>query len=87
MIKLPKNQNLDLFLLLNDLSNYGVLVGRVLANDGFGVPNAKVSIFIENNDIDETNKEDIIYQYSSYCSSSFSHSVKEDGLFQQQIKY
>jgi hypothetical protein len=68
-------------------SNYGVLVGRVLANDGFGVPNAKVSIFIENNDIDETNKEDIIYQYSSYCSSSFSHSVKEDGLFQQQIKY
>ena len=28
-------------------SNYGVVVGRVLANDGFGVPNAKISIFIE----------------------------------------
>lgn len=51
-------------------SNYGVLVGRVLANDGFGVPNAKVSIFIENNDIDETNKEDIIYPYSSVSSKN-----------------
>ena len=27
-------------------SNYGVIVGRVLANDAFGVPNAKVSVFI-----------------------------------------
>lgn len=28
-------------------SNYGVVVGRVLANNGFGIPNAKISIFIE----------------------------------------
>ena len=28
-------------------SNYGVVVGRVIANNGFGVPNAKLSIFIE----------------------------------------
>ena len=27
-------------------ANYGVVVGRVLANDAFGIPNAKVSIFI-----------------------------------------
>ena len=27
-------------------SNYGVIVGRVIANKGFGVPNAKISIFI-----------------------------------------
>lgn len=27
-------------------SNYGVVVGRVLANNGFGIENAKVSIFI-----------------------------------------
>ena len=26
-------------------SDYGVLVGRVLLNDGFGAPNCKVSIF------------------------------------------
>ena len=27
-------------------SSYGIVVGRVLANDAFGIPNAKVSIFI-----------------------------------------
>ena len=27
-------------------SGYGVIVGRVLANDAFGIPNAKVSVFI-----------------------------------------
>lgn len=27
-------------------SNYGVVVGRVLANNGFGVENAKMSVFI-----------------------------------------
>lgn len=30
-------------------SDYGVLVGRVYANGGFGVPNAKVSAFIQKN--------------------------------------
>ena len=28
-------------------SDYGVIVGRVLANDAFGVPNVKVSVFID----------------------------------------
>lgn len=36
-------------------SNYGVVVGRVIANQGFGVPNAKVSIFIPISDEDERN--------------------------------
>lgn len=36
-----------------DNSNYGVIVGRVLANDAFGVPNAKLSVFIELNEEDE----------------------------------
>ena len=27
-------------------ANYGVVVGRVIANKGFGVPNAKVSVFV-----------------------------------------
>lgn len=38
------------------VSNYGVLVGRVLANDNFGIPNAKVSVFIplEDNDLNDT---------------------------------
>lgn len=34
-------------------SNYGVIVGRVLANDAFGVPNVKVSVFIPISDEDQ----------------------------------
>lgn len=37
-------------------SDYGVIVGRVVVNSGFGVPNAKVSVFIP---IDEIDKEDL----------------------------
>ena len=33
-------------------SKYGVIVGRVLANGGFGIPNAKVSVFINVDDMD-----------------------------------
>lgn len=45
-------------------SNYGVVVGRVIANNGFGIPNAKVSIFIE---ADLANGMDIgsIYPFNS----------------------
>lgn len=46
-------------------SNYGVVVGRVLANDGFGVPNAKISIFIPNSTNNETNNKNIIYPYTT----------------------
>lgn len=35
-------------------SDYGVIVGRVVINNGFGVPNAKVSVFIPLDDIDKT---------------------------------
>lgn len=38
-------------------SDYGVVVGRVTINNGFGVPNAKVSIFIPIDDIDKDNDE------------------------------
>jgi hypothetical protein len=37
----------------NFCSDYGVIVGRVTANNGFGVPNAKVSVFIPIDDIDK----------------------------------
>lgn len=37
-------------------ADYGVIVGRVIANRGFGVPNAKVSIFIPLDD-EETDSE------------------------------
>ena len=35
-------------------SNYGVIAGRVLANGSFGIPNAKISVFI-NVDEDDIN--------------------------------
>lgn len=36
-------------------SDYGTIVGRVSINNGFGVPNAKVSVFIPLDDIDKNN--------------------------------
>lgn len=47
-------------------SNYGIIVGRVLANDSFGIENAKVSVFIPTDDIDSLD-EDIeeLYPYKS----------------------
>ena len=32
-------------------ADYGVLIGRVVANGGIGIPNAKISIFIPLNEI------------------------------------
>ena len=34
-------------------SDYGVIIGRVVANGGFGVPNAKVSVFVPLDAVDE----------------------------------
>ena len=48
-------------------SNYGVIVGRVLANDAFGIPNAKVSIVIESDDSDPNEMRDI-YPYTDAFS-------------------
>lgn len=36
-------------------SDYGVIVGRVSVNNGFGLPNAKVSIFIPIDSVDQKN--------------------------------
>jgi len=45
-------------------ADYGVLIGRVIANDSIGIPNAKVSIFIPLNDVDAENSE--IYSVYPY---------------------
>jgi len=36
-------------------SDYGVIIGRVLVNNGYGVPNARVSVFVPIDDIDIDN--------------------------------
>jgi len=48
-------------------SNYGVVVGRVIANNGFGIPNAKISIFISA-DSNETGDISYLYPFSSSVS-------------------
>lgn len=45
-------------------SGYGCIVGRVLANGGVGVPNAKISIFIEANN--NTNEDNVLYSLYPY---------------------
>lgn len=72
-IKVKLDQHYDQFNILsltlkpadtwaNRCSNFGVVVGRVTANKGFGVPNAKVSIFIPLTAEDEYNPE-IVARY------------------------
>jgi hypothetical protein len=48
-----------------DCADYGVVVGRVVANGGLGVPNAKVSIFVPINEVDSLNDRILqIYPYT-----------------------
>ena len=47
-------------------AEYGVIVGRVTANNGFGIPNARVSVFIPISAVDESNPLiSSIYPYKS----------------------
>lgn len=47
-------------------ADYGVLVGRVIANNGLGIPNAKISIFIELDDNDAEDNEIVnLYPYKT----------------------
>lgn len=46
----------------NFTSDYGVVVGRVIANDGLGIPNANISLFIPLEENDETDPK-ISYLY------------------------
>ena len=61
-------------------SNYGVVVGRVIANDGFGVPNAKISIFIKKDDTDGPELS-AIYPFdspASYDESGYRYNLFPD---------
>lgn len=72
-------------------ADYGVVVGRVTANNGFGIPNAKVSVFIpvEEEDllndtintiypyrtIDEKNEDGYVYNLLPYEKSYSKHAA------------
>ena len=44
---------------------YGIVVGRVLANEGFGIPNAKISIFIPMENSDDARRLQTLYNFST----------------------
>jgi hypothetical protein len=47
-------------------ADYGVIVGRVTANNGFGIPNARVSVFVPIRNVDQSNPLiSSIYPYKS----------------------
>lgn len=80
-IDLPLTQTYDMFEILslklnqkNDYNFYdsevGLVVGRVLANQGFGIPNAKVSVFIPMSD-DATVNQRILYNFVSTQDTNY----------------
>ena len=78
---------LSLKLLQSDIytrqcSDYGVVIGRVSVNNGFGIPNAKVSIFIPLESEDEDNP--IISELYPYKTLN---DVNEDGYRYNLLPY
>lgn len=63
-------------------ADYGVLVGRVTANNGLGIPNAKLSVFIPITDVDQSNPIiSSIYPYKSPADKN------EDGFRYNLLPY
>ena len=71
----------------NFCSDYGVVVGRVIANDGFGVENAKISVFIPVSNEDQDNPViSSIYPYTTVSDSDV-QGVRYNLLPKQGKKY
>lgn len=70
ILSLDINQS-NVYNLMN--SKTGIIVGRVLANDGFGIPNAKLSVFIEYDSNDNLDSQ-LQYHYVS------TNSTNEEGI-------
>lgn len=63
-------------------ANYGVVVGRITANNGLGIPNARVSVFIPITDVDQSNPYiTSIYPYKSLTDKN------EDGYRYNLLPY
>ena len=67
---------------IRSCADYGVIVGRITANNGFGLPNARVSIFIPITIADESNP--IISSIYPYKSPS---DKNEDGYRYNLLPY
>jgi len=75
-----KIQQADIY--TRNCAEYGVVVGRVTANNGFGIPNARVSIFIPVDAVDQS--DPIISSIYPYKSPS---DKNEDGYRSNLLPY
>ena len=67
---------------IRSCSDYGVVCGRVFCNNGFGLPNARVSIFVPIEQIDTQND----YIASLYPYTNFTE-INEDGYRYNLLPY
>ena len=75
-----KIQQADIY--TRSCSDYGVVVGRVTANNGFGLPNARVAVFIPIDSVDQSNPLiTSIYPYKSLSDKN------EDGYRYNLLPY
>lgn len=67
---------------LRNCAQFGVVCGRVFVNNGFGLPNARISIFIPLEQQDETNSIiSVLYPYKDFIT------VNEDGYKYNLLPY
>lgn len=67
-------------------ANYGVIAGRVLANEAFGIPNAKISVFIDRDEVGAMDSviTEVLYPYNSTLSKNFDN-VRYNLLPNEQV--
>ena len=63
-------------------ADYGIIVGRVFANNGYGIPNARISVFLPLSEIDQ--QSEIISSLYPYTSIE---DVNEDGYRYNLLPY
>ena len=67
---------------IRSCANYGVVCGRIFCNNGFGIPNARVSIFVPIEDIDTQNDYiSTLYPYTSFVD------INDDGYRYNLLPY
>lgn len=67
---------------IRSCADYGVVCGRIFCNNGFGIPNARVSVFVPIEEIDTQND----YIASLYPYTSFTD-INEDGYRYNLLPY
>ena len=67
---------------IRSCADYGIVCGRIFCNNGFGIPNARVSVFIPIEDIDTQND----YIASLYPYTSFTD-INDDGYRYNLLPY